>query len=292
MSNSKLVLVTGATGQQGGALAQRLLAHGHHVRALTRRPDAEAAHTLASRGAEIVRGDFDDPASLEKAAQDVDAVFAMSAFWEQGTDAETKQGMAVVDAAAAAGVGHFVHTSVASAHRNTGVPHFDSKFRIEQHLSGSGLDYTIIRPVYFMENAIAFSAAAIAQGKLPIAMPPDTPLQQVSLADVGKFAALAIEEPGRFIGQAIDIAGDELTGAETARLIGDAAGISVTYEQIPLEAMRAASEDLGAMYDYFERVGLSADVDALRRDYPEVGWQRLADWAAAQDWRAIVEGAA
>lgn len=288
MSNSKHVLVTGATGQQGGALAHQLLERGHRVRALTRTPDSGAAGSLAAAGASLAYGDFDDPDSLVRAARGVDAVFAMSAFWGVGTQAEVRQGVAVVDAAVAAGVEHFVFTSVASADRGTAVPHFESKYRIERHLVASELPYTIIRPAYFMENALTFGAQALADGKLAVALSPDRRLQQVSVADIGRFAAVVIEDRGRFAGLVVDIAGDEVTGVEAAHLITKVTGVPIGYEEIPLAGIRGVSEELAAMYEFFERVGMDVDVDALRREYPEVGWTRYEDWVAEQDWQALL----
>lgn len=288
MSNAKKILVAGATGQQGGAVARALLARGHTVRGMTRTPDSAAARDLAGRGVEAVRADFDDRASLVDATRGVDAVFAMSSFWETGVSDEERQGKALVDAAATAHVGHYVLSSVASAHRHTGVPHFESKFRIEQHLERAQIASTIIRPVYFMENATTYGAQDLAERKLAVALPPDRPLQQIAVDDIGSFAALVIENREEFRGHAIDIAGDEVTGVEAATAISAAAGVDVEYAEIPIAALRATSEELAAMYEFFDKVGMNADIDALARDYPEVGWHRYADWVAQQDWAQLV----
>lgn len=146
MSPTKTVLVTGATGAQGGALAHLLLQRGHTVLALTRHGDAARATALEAQGAEVVVGDFDDPVSLRTAASGADAVFAMATPFETGTDDETRHGRNVIDAARTAGAGHLVSSSVASADQNTGVPHFESKFLIEKYLTESGLPHTILAP--------------------------------------------------------------------------------------------------------------------------------------------------
>ena len=124
MSESQLVLVMGATGKQGGAVARALLAHGHRVRGMTRDTGSTAAQALAALGAEMVRGDFADPDSLVTSATGVDAVFAVSTPFETGVRSEVEQGMAVVDAAVKARVGHFVYTSVVG-----GQEHRHSPFR-------------------------------------------------------------------------------------------------------------------------------------------------------------------
>jgi uncharacterized protein YbjT (DUF2867 family) len=153
MAEKKTVLVTGATGQQGGAVAGELLANGYTVMAMTRNPEGEKAQALASLGAEVIRGDLDDAGSLEQAMGGVWGVFAVQNTWEAGIEQEEVQGKRMAEIAKKTGVQHFVYTSVASAHRNTGIPHFDNKWRVEETIRTLGLpSYTIIRPVFFMEN--------------------------------------------------------------------------------------------------------------------------------------------
>ena len=152
MTTKNRVLVTGATGKQGGAVARLLLDHGHAVRALTRKPEAPAARALADKGAELVTGDLTDRAAMDSAVRGVDAVFAMGTPYG-GTETETKQGVTAADAAKAAGA-FLVYTSVANADKKTGIPHFDSKLAVEKHLRTIGAEATIIAPVYFMENLL------------------------------------------------------------------------------------------------------------------------------------------
>lgn len=156
----RVVLVTGATGKQGGAAARHLLAAGFGVRALTRDPEGPKARALADGGAEVVGGDLDAPDSLGRALEGVYGVFSVQNPFEHGTGGEVRQGIALADAAMATGVKHFVYSSVASAHRRTGIPHFDSKFEVEEHLRRTGLAHTILRPTYFMENWDAGARAA------------------------------------------------------------------------------------------------------------------------------------
>src|SRR4029077_14798391 len=144
MSQSKLVLVTGATGNQGGACVDALLTRGHQVRALTRKSASPAAQGLRERGVEIAVGDFTDRDSVVRAARGVDAVYAMSTPYEQGAEKEIAQGITITDAAEAAGVAHLTYSSVASANRATGVSHFDGKYEVEKHVQASGVPYTIV----------------------------------------------------------------------------------------------------------------------------------------------------
>ncbi len=288
MSDQLTVLVTGATGQQGGAAARALLARGHTVRALTRNPSGDAAKALAAAGADVRAGDFNDPATLTAAANGADTAIVMSTPFEAGEEAETRQGIAAIDAVKAAGVGHVIYSSVASADRGTGIPHFDGKYAVEQHLAASGLNYSISAPVWFMENLAApWMAGSLLDGALAIALDKDRPLQQVAVADIGAFLATLAERRAEVFGRRIDIAGDELTGEATARIIGNAAGRRVGYYQVPLDAVRQQSEDLAKMFAWFDAVGYSADIAELRREFPEVGWQSFADWAAAYDWDGL-----
>src|SRR5437899_12778936 len=152
MSGKLTVLVTGATGKQGGHLVRELLARGHAIRALTRKPESAGAAALAARGVTIVTGDFEDQGSLERAARGVDTVFAMSTPFERGATTETREGINVVRAASTVGVSHLVYSSVAGADRATGIPHFDSKFEVESETRRSGRPVTLVAPVFVMEN--------------------------------------------------------------------------------------------------------------------------------------------
>lgn len=153
-SHEETILVTGATGQQGGAVTRHLLAGGWRLRALIRDPEKPAARALAENRVELVQGDLNDRASLNRALKGVYGVFSMQNFWlpDVGAEGEVRQGKTIADAATAAGVQHFVYTSVGAAHRGMGQAHFASKWEIEQHIRALGLPATILRPVSFMEN--------------------------------------------------------------------------------------------------------------------------------------------
>lgn len=284
MSNKLTVLVVGATGKQGGAVAQELLAKGHGVRAFTRKPDGESARALSSKGAQLAVGSFEDPASVARALEGVDAVFAMGTPFEAGMAAETAQGKALVDAARNAKTKHFVYTSVGSAHLKTGIPHFESKRRVEEHLIASDLPYTILRPVYFMENLWSpWTLPGLKQGTFAIGLPSGRKLQHVAVRDLGRLAALAIERRAPFLGKAIDVASDDLTPNDVVAALGAATGRTFAHFQIPLSEVRKNSEDLALMLEWFDRVGYTADIAGLRRAYPEVGWQTFPDWLKTQD---------
>jgi uncharacterized protein YbjT (DUF2867 family) len=288
MSASKLVLVTGATGSQGGSVVQALLKQGHQVRGMTRNAASPAAEKLSKQGVEVVAGDFTDQDSLVRAASGVDTIFTMTTPFEEGVERETAQGIAITEAAKAAGVGHLVYSSVASANRATGIPHFDSKYEVEKHIVSSGAPYTIIAPVYFMDNLVQpWTLPTLRQGKLALAMPATRPLQQISVADIGAFAAAVIERREAVFGQRFDIAGDELSGDDSVAVLSKVTSREFVYEGFPPEALRAQSEDLALMFEWFDHTGYVADVTGLRRDFPEVNWHDFEAWTRKQDWTVL-----
>ncbi len=288
MAQSKLVLVTGATGQQGGAVVKALVTRGHHVRALTRNAASPAAQRLREQGVEIAGGDFTDHDSLVRAARGVDAVYAMSTPYEQGAEHETAQGLTITEAAQAAGVAHLISSSVASANRATGMPHFDSKYAVEQHLQASRVPSTIVAPVSFMENVWQpWSLASLRQGKLAMALPASRSLQHIAAADIGAFVAAVIERGDTVFGRRFDIAGDELTGEEAAAILSKVTGREVHYAGFSPDVLRAQSEELALMFAWFDRTGYAADIERLRRDFPEVQWHPFEAWARQQDWRVL-----
>src|SRR5882757_4935856 len=288
MSQPKIALVTGATGQQGGAVVEALLTRGHQVRALTRNPASPAANRLREQGVEIAVGDFTDHDSLVRAMRDADAVYAMSTPYEQGAEKEIAQGMTATDAAKAARVAHFIYSSVASANRATGVPHFDSKYAVERHLQASGVQYTIVAPVFFMDNLLQpWMLSGLRQGKLAMALPASRSLQQITVADIGAFVAAVIERGDTVFGRRFDIAGDELTGEEAAATLSKVTGRKIHYEGFPSDVLRAQSEDMARMFEWFDSTGYAADIKSLRRDFPEVKWRTFEEWARKQDWSVL-----
>ncbi|MDC7741897.1 NmrA/HSCARG family protein [Rhizobium binxianense] len=292
MSNTRNVLVTGATGQQGGAVVRALIARGHRVKAISRRPDSEGAKRLDAAGVEVVAGDLDDATSVVKAASGIDTMFLMGSSYEAGTEAETRQGITVADAAKAAGIGHLIYSSVADADKKTGIPHFDSKYLIEKHIAGLGIPYTISAPVAFMENTVApWAIDGLRQGVYAAALAPARVLQQITIDDIGAFVTALAERREQVFGKRFDIAGDELSGEQQANILSEVLGRPITYRELPIAAIRQQSEDTALMFEWFDRTGYDADIAALRRDFPEVGWHSYADWARGFDWSVLGKAA-
>jgi uncharacterized protein YbjT (DUF2867 family) len=291
MKDDRIILVTGATGRQGGAVARELLARGHRVRAMTRKPDSDKAQGLADLGAQVVRGDFDDPKSLPKAIKGAWGAFAVHDSWEAGVEREQEQGKRFARLCKEAGVSHYVYSSVGSAHRRTGIPHFESKWHIEETIRQLDLlSYTVIRPVFFMENFLSPGLLPdLKAGKITMPLKPTTVLQMIAVEDIGRYVAWAFENYESLNGRAIDIAGDERTMPDTARILGAAADKEIEFAPRPIEEVRAASEDWAIMVEWFDAVGYDADIAALAG---ETGIRpiTLTEWAAAVDWPRYVGG--
>jgi len=289
-SSNQTILVTGATGNQGGAVARHLLQRGNFtVRAFVRDQNKPAAQALKQAGAELVEGDFSDRASLDRALQGADGVFSVQNFQDE-LEAEIREGKAVADAAKAAGTQHLVYSSVGSAERNTGIPHFDSKFEVEEYTRASGLPYTILRPVFFFYNYNAMRPM-VENGTLAQPLSPDTKLQQLSEEDYGEMVAEVFERPTEFLHRELEVASVEMTMPEIAAAFSQVLGKTVNYQQIPFEAFeQQAGEEVTIMYHWFENVGYAADLAQLKRDFPEPtnfepylrdhGWAKSAESAS------------
>ena len=276
--NNKTIVVTGATGHQGGAALRHLRERGFPVRALTRNPDRPEARRLMTPGTELVRGDQTDPASLARAMEDVSGVFSVQES-HGADDSEVQQGTNEADAANRAGVNHLVYSSVASADQNTGIPHFETKFRLEEHLRRTGLRHTIFRPVFFMENLLN-SRDAVEQGFFTMPLAPQTRLQMVAVDDIGAHVAMAFERPGHWENRALELAGDELSMEEIAAALSLVSGHPVEYKQVPWEDFeKGAGAEITTMFRWFEREGFRVDIAGVRKERPQMltleHWLRL-----------------
>lgn len=273
---NRLVLVTGATGSQGGAVARELLAKGWKVRAMTRKPDSDKARALAAKGAEVVQGDLDDPSSVARALQGVWGVWAVQNTWEAGVEREEQQGHALARAAREAGVQHYVYTSVGSAHRNTGIPHFENKWRVERTVRSLGFpSHAVLRPVFFMENLLG---GFFLQGdKVMAGLKPDTPLQMVAVKDIGRVEAQGFTRSAELSGKEFDLAGEAVTMADATKILSAALGKPLTFVSLPIEAVRQNNAEFAIMLQWFEDVGYSADIPLLDKTFGRM--LRLEEWA-------------
>ena len=281
-NNGKVILVTGATGTQGGAVARELLKRGYVVRGLTRNPESDRARAMADLGADMVQGDFDDPESLAVAMQGAYGVFAVTNFWEHGYDKEVAHGIQLVDAAKVAGIEHFVFTSVAGADDYTGIPHFDSKGEIEVYLRESGINYSIVRPVEFMDN-VAYLRKQLLSGTYYDPRDSGQTHQWIAARDIGFFVGTAFDNPDKWLGKELDIAGDELTLAEYVDILSVTIGQNVHHQQVSWSSFEQdAGEEMTLMVRWFDEHGYDVDVEALRALYP--GLMTYEEFLKTLDW--------
>lgn len=271
------ILVIGATGQQGGAVARELLRHGFIVRALTRDVSQTAAEVLRRMGAQVIHGDIEQIESLEHAMHGCRGVFSVQNFWKTGAEREIEQGTRVAEVVHALKIPFMVYSSVGGAERASNIPHFETKFVIEGRISELHLKAAVLRPVWFMENFYRGEMLqGILDGTLTIPLPPDVPLQMIAVEDIGFFAAQAFMHPDEHAGKALEIAGDELTMPEVAKLLSRRLGRPVEYRQVPMDEVRAGSEENARMFEWFIRSGYQADIEHLRVVHP--GLLRFEQW--------------
>lgn len=245
VNSSKTVAVAGATGRQGGAVARLMLRNGWQVRALTRHPKGAAAEALARLGAKPTFADMSDPQSLAQAFAGCEAVFAVTEFWEHGFDAEYLHGRNLIAAALKAKIGHFVFSSVGGTDRTRGlgIAHFDSKAKIEADLVDSGLSWTILRPVTFLENfrTPRYLRTIAHGGALYFGFVSGKRFQFVAMDDLAHFAAMAFNDDPRVRGKATEIASDSFTMEELAEALSGASGKRLHYRCLSPFAMRVIS---------------------------------------------------
>src|SRR6202045_927002 len=279
MTSSRTILITGVTGNQGGAVAQALQGSGFNLRGLTRKPDSERATGLARHGVDIVKGDLDDEATLRRALAGAWGVLGVQNAGEAGVEREEAQGKRLATLAREAGVEHFVYTSVGSAHKQTGIPHFDNKWRIEETVRGLGFpSHVILRPVFFMENLMA--PFSLQGSTLASALGAHTKLQMIAVDDIGWFGARAFTDAA-LNRREIDLAGDVKTIPEAAEILTKALGRPIAFSQTPIEQVRQYSQEMAIMLQWFERVGYSADIAGLEREFGRA-LTKLPDWARRQ----------
>jgi uncharacterized protein YbjT (DUF2867 family) len=286
LTTDKVVLVTGATGRQGGGVVRHLLSKGWKLRAISRKPDSAAARSLASQGLEVVQGDLEDSASLDRAARGVYGIYSVQDFWAVGAKREVQQGKNLADAAKKAGVEHFVYSSVGGAERNSGIDHWESKWEVEKHIRKLGLPATMLRPAAFMENYyIDQVEIGILKGKLMDPIRADKPYQTIASEDIGGFAALAFERPKEFIGRELEIAGSELTNPEAAQVFSQVLGKPVKFRKLPMPMVRLVlGKEFYQMFRWFNEAGFRADIPGLRREFPEVRLLTLEEWLRSEGW--------
>ena len=266
---NKTILVIGATGNQGGAVVKALEKTSFSIRALVRKndPQSEKIQALQKQGVEIVKGDLDDFDSLVQAMKEAYGVFSVLNFQNGGVEKEEERGKRVADAAKKAGIQQFIYSSVGGAERNSGVPHFESKWHVEQHIRELGIPYSIVRPTTFMTNLMEqpaimrFIALSMSTGTIAT-----KPLQMIAVEDIGKWVAHMFLHPETYLGKAVEIAGDAVTFDKMIAAYQKVYG--KTPASIKLPGGLFSKGDLGKMFTWISKYGYEADIAANRKAIP------------------------
>ena len=280
MSDENVVLVTGGTGSQGGATVTHLLAAEKvRVRVLTRNLESPKAKSLAARGVELVKGDFEDVASLRTALAGVSAAFSVQQWTEKGGPAaEEPNGKRFADAVKASGSPHLVYSSAEGVERKSGLGHYESKWAIEQHIRDLKLPATILRPVGFMDAlGVPAMQRGIYLGMFRANWGVSHRVQFVATYDIGWVAARALEDPERYAGRVIPLAGDELNVADIIRTYKTVTGHKPWVAPIPaFAAKKMVPKEFTDMFRWIREKGFEADISQVRQEYPQLltfaGW--------------------
>jgi uncharacterized protein YbjT (DUF2867 family) len=284
-SNPTSVLVVGATGTQGGAVVDHLLASDEEfdVHGLTRHPESDAAEQLADRGVTVEEGNLEEKDTLRPLVEDVDAVFGVTNFWEHGYDHEVQEGTNIAEVAADVGVEHFVFSSVGGAERETGISHFDSKYEIEEQIRELNLPATIVRPVFFMQN-FEEMRESIENGTLAMALDEGVSLQMIDAENIGAFVMRAFEQPEQYRGEAFELAGDEHTLEDSATVFSAVLGREVEAQHVPIDDLREQmGDEYAVMFEWFNEHGYEADIEELRANH-DVEFTELEGYLREQGW--------
>lgn len=273
MINNKTIFVTGGTGKQGGAVARSLLHEGFIVTVLTRNPDSAKAQRLKELHIRLVKGDLNNVGTYQEHLRDAYGTFSVQTF-ENGVKKEINQGISLATLAKEAGIKHFLYSSVAGANLNSGVPHIDSKFKIENHIRQTGLQYTIIRPTSLYENfLIPQVKKGIIKGELVQPVNRDTIQQYIAAEDIGKAAARIFQNMEIYLGKTIPLASEQLSTQEVADIFSAALNKQIKYKKLPPLITRLfLGKSVYKMFKWIDEKKrfLKEDVELTRKEFPDI----------------------
>jgi uncharacterized protein YbjT (DUF2867 family) len=265
--SSPFVLVTGATGNQGGAVARHLLAKGVKVRALTRNSKSPSAEKLRQAGVAIAVGDMNDRDSLSSALDGISSVFAVQDFWAKGAGykGEVQQGINLADAALQAGVIHFVQSGMAQGTRIEGIEHFESKQAICNHIRSIDMPYTVIGTVYFMDNFLdPKRGGSMTFPTLTGTLKPNTKMHMLAVDDLGAIVAEVLTHRDKYLNQYIDIASDCLTVPEMKKIYERTIGKRPKSWALPAWLLRLYNKDFAKQLAWQNEIGWSFSIEPSR----------------------------
>lgn len=277
-------MVCAATGNQGRAVVGALSKNETwHVIALSRDPQSARARGLIENGVEIRKGDIEDKNSLHEAFRNAYGVFGVTQPWSAdykkcNSEAEIKQGQNIVDACREAEVKHLVLSTVLYfGNKETGIPHVDSKLKIEQYAVEKGIACTFLRPASFMDN-IGMDFFPVKKGVVRGFVDGDAKVPYIACADIGKFAVFAFQDPARYVGKGINLIGDFVSGQELCQILSRLRnGETFRYKTVPRLLMRLFAKEFYLMRSFFEKSGrppypqeiLNA-IEDCKKSYPEI----------------------
>lgn len=280
MEGEKVIFVTGGTGNQGGAIAKSLNQSDHWaVVVLSRDSESKASKNLKDLGIEVLKGDLDDPSSYSNYLTDVDGIFSVQNFI-YGIDKEIKYGKQLADLAKQKKINHFLYSSVSGADLGSGIPHFESKHAIENHIKQIGIPYTIIRPTSFYETLLIPDVMKrVWKGKLVMPLKKDLYQEYISMPDIGIIGKQIFENPEKYLGKTITIASDKMKVEELAILISETLNKKITYQKLPRLITRLVmGSNLYKMFDWINKnePELVVDIDSLKKEFP--GLTNMKSW--------------
>ncbi len=279
--SKQTILVIGSTGTQGTKVVDGLIkSDKFSVRALTRDKSGDSAISLSHKSVELIEGNMDDLKSLDAAMSGVYGVFFIGIgtdwFDKDGPKTEIERGSNVIQAAKSNEIGHIVFSGVSGGNRSIGVPAFETKGAIERALAESGLGYTILRPVSFIDN-FNRNKDAIKEGRLSGILSPNKTQWFISVQNIADFAVAAFSDPERFLGKEIDLAGEAMTLPDVAKIFAQALGTEVKYNHIGEDDRDRLPEPMKMMNQFYEREGYLVDVDELKKEW-DIPLMSVSDW--------------
>jgi uncharacterized protein YbjT (DUF2867 family) len=306
--SKRIIAVTGATGAQGGGLARAILADTtgeFTLRAITRKPESDAARALAAAGADVVAADLDDEASLQAAFAGAYGAYCLTNFWEHFSGPkETAQGRALAAAAGAAGIQHAIWSTfedsrdyipladdrMPTLQGHYKVAHFDAKAEANAAFTDAGVPTTFLLTSAYLENFIYFGwgPQRTPDGSLAIvSCLADVKMPVIAVEDIGRCALGIFKRGGEYIGKSVGVAGDHLSGPEMAAELSSALGQAIAYNDVPADVYRSfgfpGADDVGNMFqfkrDCNEMYRSHRSVDESRRLNPDL--QTLRTWLRA-----------
>jgi uncharacterized protein YbjT (DUF2867 family) len=270
MPNSKTIFVTGGTGNQGGAVAHHLISNGFSIKVLTRNPGSVPAQNLIKLNAELIHGDLNEPGSFRNHLNGVDGIFSVQTF-VNGVEKEIQQGINLANLAKEYGIGHFLYSSVGGADLHTGVPHWESKYKIENHIRQIELPYTIIRPASLFENfLIPQVKSRLLKGKLVSPVGKEKIQQFISAGDIGKLSAAIFSNPGKYFRQIITLASEQMDLEQVASIFSNVMEKDIKYQKLPPVITRLVmGRDLYKMFRWINKhdAVFIKDLEAFRKEY-------------------------